>query len=171
LPFAKLLPPSNTHFLSAIGHRPSAIGQLSTVNSTMESTKFLYKAPYRCTTAAGILLIFTSVIHLLNIGETLISIKTGDITMSYAPEATSMWLFSGMSMFLLGLWLLFLSRDIKEGKRKAWWQALIIGFSLAAFGSGCWLIYPRAFHFLFFFLYGMLLLIPLMYYNRKFQAS
>jgi uncharacterized membrane protein len=127
------------------------------------------KIVYRCTAGAGILLIFTSVIHFLNINETLVSIKTGDIAVSYAPSATGMWLFSGMSMLLLGIWLLFLSGEIKKHRRKAWWQAFFIGLLLAAFGAGCWLMYPKVFHFLYFLLYGLILLIPLMLYIKKFN--
>ncbi len=127
------------------------------------------KTVYRCTALSGVLLICTAIFHSLNINDTLVSIKTGDIAASYASSATGMWIFSGMSMLLLGIWLLFLSRDIKKCNRKAWWQAIIIGLSLSGFGIGCWLQYPKAFHFLYFLVLGLILLIPLIYYTKQFK--
>ena len=127
------------------------------------------KIIYRCAIATGLLLIFTSVIHSLNISETVIAIKTGDIAASYAPYASSMWIFSAMSMFLLGTWILFLSADLKRLMRKAWWQAIINAFALSAFGLYNWIQYPKAFHFLYFLLLGIILLFPLIINARKFK--
>ena len=111
--------------------------------------------------ATGLLLIFTSVIHSLNITETFIAIKTGDITASYASYAVGTTIFFGISLFLLGVWILFLAKDLKSLIRKAWLQAIIISLSLSAFGIGCWLQYPKAFHFLYFLLIGLILFIPI----------
>jgi hypothetical protein len=127
------------------------------------------KIIYRCAMATGLLLIFTSVIHSLNITETFIAIKTGDVAMSYASSATGMWIFSGISMFLLGVWILFLANDLKKLMRKAWLQTFIIGISLSCFGIGCWLQYPKAFHFLYFLLLGLILLLPLIINAKKFR--
>jgi hypothetical protein len=127
------------------------------------------KIVYRCAIITGLLLIFAAVIHSLNISETFIAIKTGDVAASYASYASSMWIFSAMSMFLIGVWILFLSKDLKKLMRKAWWQAVIIGISLSAFGIGCWLQYPAAFHFLYFLLLGLILFVPLMMNARKFK--
>lgn len=127
------------------------------------------KIMYRCAIATGLLLIFTSVIHSLNITETFIAIKTGDVAASYASSATAMWIFSGMSMFLIGVWILFLAKDLKRLMRKAWWQGIVISLSLFAFGIGCWLQYPKVFHFLYFSLIGLILLLPLIMNARKFH--
>jgi hypothetical protein len=129
------------------------------------------KMVYCCAIITGFLLLFTSIIHFLNINETLVAIKTGDVSVSYASSAFGMWIFSGMSMFLLGVWVLFLSKELKKRNRKAWWQAIIIGLALSVFAIGSWLQFPKAFHFLYFLLFGLILLLPLIYYVRQFFGS
>lgn len=127
------------------------------------------KIIYRSAMATGLLLIFASVIHSLNITETFIAIKTGDIAASYAAAAVGTGIFFGISMFLIGVWILFLAKDLKRLILKAWWQGIIIALSLSAFGIGCWLQFPKAFHFLYFLLIGLILLLPLIINARKFK--
>ena len=105
------------------------------------------KMIYRCANCTAFLLLFTSLIHFLNINETMVAIKTGDIAVSYASSAFGMWIFSGMSMFLLGVWILFLSKALKTLNRKAWWQAFIIALALSGFGIGSWLQFQKVFYF------------------------
>ncbi|MES1226662.1 MAG: hypothetical protein ABUT20_64910, partial [Bacteroidota bacterium] len=59
------------------------------------------KAVSRCAVITGILLIITSAIHALDINDTVIGIKTGDIAPSHAASAISVWIFSGIAMLLL----------------------------------------------------------------------
>jgi hypothetical protein len=117
---------------------------------------------YRLTIGTGLLLLLTAVAHFLNINETLIGIKTGDIAPAYASEAFGMWVFSGTGMALIGLWLLFLAGDLKRRLPKAWWQVLLISFSLAGFSLVSWWQYPRSLHFLYFLLIALMLLLPLL---------
>jgi hypothetical protein len=127
------------------------------------------KIIYRCAIATGLLLMFASVIHSLNIGEIFIAIKTGDVAASYAAAAVGTGIFFGVSIFLIGVWILFLAKDLKRLIRKAWWQAIIIALALSAFGIICWLQFPKTFHFLYFLLLGLILLIPLFINANKFK--
>jgi hypothetical protein len=129
------------------------------------------KTIYRISLLTGMLLMLTSILHLLNINDTLIAIKTGDIAPSHAANIVIIWIFSGVSMFLLGSWLLFLSNDLKKLSRKAWWQALLICTALGATAIFCWVQYPRALHVLFFLLLGLILLLPLLGYSRQFKQQ
>jgi hypothetical protein len=126
---------------------------------------------HRFVFSAGVLLIGTSFAHFLNINETLVAEKTGDIAKAYVASVTGMWIFSGMCMLLLGIWLLFLSKDLKSGSRKAWWQAVIIGVCLTAFGIICWQLFPAALYFLYFSLIGILLLVPLFTPSRRHRST
>jgi len=123
---------------------------------------------YISTLVTGVLLLFTSLVHLLGINDTVIALKTGDIARAYEANIIIIWIFSGISFLLLGVWLLFLSRDMAQLRRKAWWQTLLIGLALAAFGLGCWIAYPKVFHVLYFFVLGMILVVPLLLFARPF---
>ena len=124
----------------------------------------------RCAVITGILLILTSVIHALDINDTVIAVKTGDIAPSHAASAISVWIFSGVSMLLMGIWLLFLAKDLKLMSRRAWWQALVIALGLAGFSLGSWLQFPKAFHLLYFLLLAMILLVPISLHIKKFKS-
>jgi hypothetical protein len=126
------------------------------------------KTVSRSAVITGILLIITSAIHALDINDTVIAVKTGDIAQSHAASAISVWIFSGIAMLLIGIWLLFLAKDLRSLQRRAWWQALFIALGLAGFSLGSWLQFPKAFHLLYFLLLALLLLIPLLMNSRKF---
>ncbi len=123
---------------------------------------------YRIPALVGVLMILTGCLHIFDINDTLIAIKTGDIATSHAPAVISIWIFAGLGMFLVGVWLLFLSADLKKFRRKAWWQALIIAVSLMGCGIGCWMQYPKSIHLLFFSLMGLILLFPLLFSSGRF---
>jgi hypothetical protein len=126
------------------------------------------KTTQLCTLVIGSLLLLTSLVHLLGINDTVIALKTGDIARAYEANIIIIWVFGGISFLLLGIWLLFLSRELRQLSRRAWWQALVIGLALSAFGLGSWLQYPKVFHVLYFFVLGMVLLLPLAFFARPF---
>jgi len=119
----------------------------------------------------GILLILASFLHLLNINDILVAVKTGDVAPSHEANIVIIWILAGVFMLLLGIWLLFLSGDLRRLRRKAWWQAFIIGLALGGSSVFCWIQYPRAEHVLFFLLIALLLILPLLLYTRKFSSQ
>jgi len=125
------------------------------------------KLLYSSALVTGILLLLTGLLHLLNINDTIVAVKTGDIAASQEANIIIIWIFAGLAMMLLGVWCLFLARGLKMLWRKAWWQALLLGMSLSGFGIGSWLQYPESFHVLFFLVLGLLLLLPLLIYSGK----
>jgi hypothetical protein len=129
------------------------------------------KSIYRISLFSGILLILTALLHMVNINDTLVAIKTGDIAASHAPNIVIIWIFSGVCMFLLGTWILFLSPDLRRLSRKAWWQAFIISLALGITALCCWLQYPRAVHVLFFLFLGLVLFIPLVLFSAQFKKQ
>jgi len=127
------------------------------------------KIVVRCTKTSAVLLVMTSLIHAFNINDVLVGLKTGDIAPAYAPAIVSVWIFASICMCALAGWLLFLSSELRKYSRKAWWQALVIGLSLAGFGLGCWLQYPKAFYLLYFFILGMITTLPLLRYAKHYN--
>ena len=127
------------------------------------------KTVSRVALVIGVLLIITAGLHSLNMSGAVIAIKTGDISPSQASAVLSVWLFSSMSMILLGIWLIFLSGDLEKLSRRAWWQALIIGAGLAGFSLISWYHFPRDFHLLYFLLLALCLLVPLFSNRGKFK--
>lgn len=117
----------------------------------------------------GLLLLITAGAHTLNMSDAVIAIKTGDIASSQASSVFSVWIFSSISMLLIGIWLIFLSGDLKRLSRRAWWQALFIGAGLSGFSLISWSRFPREFHLFYFLLLGMGLLVPLLLNFRKYK--
>jgi hypothetical protein len=128
---------------------------------------FQPKTVSRIVKVIGLLLIITAGIHTLNMSDAVIAIKTGDIAPSQASSVFSVWVFSSISMLLIGIWLFYLSGDLEKQNRRAWWQTFFIGSGLAGFSLISWFRFPRDIHLFYFLLLGLGLLIPLLSNLRK----
>ncbi|ESU19425.1 hypothetical protein FCR2A7T_20390 [Flavobacterium cauense R2A-7] len=87
-------------------------------------------------------------------------IQKGEIQEVAAPGMQIIWLYSSIMMLLTGIWMLFLSKPIKEGDNKARLQGLFLSLGLIAFGLICNYITGEIVNHLFFFMIeGVLLLL------------
>ncbi len=130
------------------------------------------KPVYHCALFTGILLIIIAMLHaVLGLYEILAAIRVGDISKDAATMITISWIFSGVALFLIGAWILFLSKDLKNLKRKAWWQGLFVSGLLTAFGGGCWHYFPLATYLIGFTMIGLLLFIPLLIYAGHYFSN
>lgn len=87
-------------------------------------------------------------------------IQKGEIQEAAAPGMQIIWLYSSITMLLTGIWMLFLSKPIKEGDNKARLQGLFLSLGLIAFGLICNYITGEVVNHLFFFMVeGVLLLL------------
>jgi hypothetical protein len=129
------------------------------------------RATYICSLVVAILLVFTSLLHLVNINDTIVALKTGDISKAYESDIIIIWVFAGMCMLLIGIWLFFLAPELKELNLKAWWQAFVIGSALSIFGLLCWLKYPRLIYVLYFMMLGLIVLLPLVLHAGRFMKK
>jgi hypothetical protein len=120
----------------------------------------LNKILYRSSVLAGILLILAGVARSLSVNNLLIAIETGDISRPFAASVLIDGVFSSLLLLLMGIWILFLSGDLRKLQRKAFNQVLLIGLFLILFGAFFWYKYPRSFHLAFFLLVGLLLFLP-----------
>jgi hypothetical protein len=127
------------------------------------------KIVYRCTLVSAALLIAAAAARGLSVNNIFVAINTGDVNKHFANSVLIDWILSGMLLLLTGIWLLFLSGDLKKLKRKAWIQAVLIGSALTIFGGALWVRYPTSIHLPAFSLIGLILLIPLLIYARSFR--
>lgn len=129
------------------------------------------KILYRSSVFAGILLMIAALSRSLSVNNLLVAINTGDISKHFAASALIDGAFSSLLLLLIGVWLLFLSPDLRNLQRRARTQTILIGLSLVLFGGGFWYKYPRSLHLAFFFLVGLLLLLPLLIYRKQFKKG
>ena len=127
------------------------------------------KIIYRCTLIAGILLMLFSVPHALGVTAVFDYIKNGEIGETYAKTAIIIWIFGSVTMLLLGATLVYLSKHLQMLSKNAWRLGTLIGIGLTSFGGGFFIQNPGSTHMLGFLLLGLLVLIPLVIFVRKFN--
>ncbi|HMH33829.1 MAG TPA: hypothetical protein VK543_12405 [Puia sp.] len=118
----------------------------------------------------GAVLMLAAAYRGLSINNLIIAITTGDISKHLGASVLVDWSLSCILLLLMGIWLFFISADLRKGLRRAWLQGIIIGVSLAVFGGGFWYKYPRSLHLPVFLLLGLMLLIPLIIYSNRFKV-
>jgi hypothetical protein len=124
---------------------------------------------YGLTILAGSLLILAASARALSINNLIIAINTGDISKQFAASILINGASSSVLLFLVGVWVLFLSSDLRKLQRRARVQAIFISLSLILFSGGFWIRYPGSLHLGFFFLVGILLFLPLVLYSKEFK--
>lgn len=124
---------------------------------------------YRCTLVSAVLLIIAALYHGVSVNNIVIAASVGDISKHYATSVLIDGILSALLLLLVAIWILFLAGDLKRLKRKAWWQALLIGFAITIFGGALWFRYPTSIHLPAFLLTGLILLLPLLFYRRNFR--
>lgn len=128
----------------------------------VKESKLLYLASI----FVGLMLILASFSRALSLNNFYVALHTGDINKSYATSVIINWALSSFLLFLIGVWLLYLARDLRKKMRRAWSQALIIGLAITIFGAAFWMQYPDSLHLAGFLALGLLLLIALFISGR-----
>ena len=134
----------------------------------MTKEKFIY----RSARLAGILLMVAALLHAsLGTAEILTAIKIGEIQPSAVATVKNVWLYSSIMLFLSGIWVLFIARDLRRLERRAWWQALFIGlgYTGGSIGAMAWTSIQA--HLLAFALIGFLLLFPTLIFAGSFRSN
>lgn len=85
-------------------------------------------------------------------------IAKGEIQTIAANGMQKIWLYSSIMMLLSGIWLLLLSKRIKNGDLNARLQVVLIGAGLTAFGIGSIYIEGKIDAMVMFLIQGILLL-------------
>ena len=119
------------------------------------------KIAYYLTLFAGIMTCLQFIPHaFLGMPAVAEHIAKGEIREPAAQGMQMIWLYSSIMMLLSGIWMIFLSKPIKEGNHLARMQGLLLAIGLIFFGMGCSYIAQEVFNHLFFFtVEGVLLLL------------
>ena len=107
----------------------------------------------------------------LSVNNIVIGAITNDISKHYSASAIIDSSLSSILMFLVSIWVLFLSSSLKKLERSAWWQGIIISIAFILFGCGFWYRYPTSVHLPGFILLGLILFVPLMMFAREFKSQ
>lgn len=86
-------------------------------------------------------------------------IAKGEIQEPAANGMQMIWLYSSIMMLLSGIWMLFLSKPIKNGDAKARLQILLLGIGLSVFGVSCTYISGKIDAMFIFTIQGIILLL------------
>ena len=125
-----------------------------------------------CARIAGILLLVCSVLHAtLGTSDVLMGIKTGDVRASMADTVRTIWIYSTIMLVLSGIWTLFLAGELKQLKRRAWWQGIFIGLGYTGGSVGAIMATKVQPHLIFYGVIGLLLLLPLIFWAGSFRSD
>ncbi|MBI5917298.1 MAG: hypothetical protein HY842_18165 [Bacteroidetes bacterium] len=112
---------------------------------------------------SGILLTLASLMHYFTgypaINEMLAKESVGPET---SQTLRVIWIFSSITMCLSGIWGIFISRDLKAGRKSAWWQGLLLGTGLVLFCVATQFFGFPNYHMMVFGVLGLLLVVPLL---------
>jgi hypothetical protein len=126
----------------------------------------------RCAWLTGILLVGATILHgTLGTAEVMTAIKLGDVRPSMADIFRTVWIYSSIMLALSAIWTFFLAGELRQLKRRAWWQGLLIGLGYtggSAFGMATVGFQP---HLLAFMLIGLVLLMPLIIWAGHFKRG
>jgi hypothetical protein len=123
-----------------------------------------------CARVAGVLLLLSVIPHsTLGWAEVMTAIKLGDINRGMANTVKSIWIFSSMMLVLSGGWTLFLASELRQLKRRAWWQGVFIGLGYSGSAIGCMVMTEVYAHLVGYALIGLLLLVPLLIWAPSFR--
>lgn len=84
------------------------------------------------------------------------------------------WIFSGVTMLLIGMWVLFNAKEIKALERRAWIECYITSSAILFFGVAFFLrnpTFPQSLHMIGFIAAGLILWLPLMVYRNEFKRN
>jgi hypothetical protein len=119
---------------------------------------------------AGSLLLLSVIPHsTLGWAEVMTAIKLGDINRGMANTVKTIWIFSSMMLVISGVWVLFLVNELRQLKRRAWWQGVFIGLGYSGSAIGCMVMTEVYAHLVGYAFIGLLLLVPLLIWAGSFK--
>ena len=125
-----------------------------------------------CARLSGILLLASVVPHAaLGGAEVMMGIKTGDVRASMADTFRNVWIFSTIMLALSGVWALFLASELKQLRRRAWWQGMFLGVGYTGGSIAAMSVTQVYAHLVGYALIGLLLLAPLIKWAPHFRGG
>ncbi len=137
---------------------------------------YIMKASTACHTAAiifGWFLIAASIPHtLLGLSELFDGIEAKEISEKFSRNIVTMWIFAGVAMFLIGMWVLFNAKEVKALQKRAWVECYVTSSAMLLFGTAFFLKdpgFPESLHMFGFMAVGLIMWLPLMIYRKEFE--
>lgn len=125
------------------------------------------KLSYYLVVISGLLLCLCFVPHFfLGLPEVISYQEKGLISKEVENTFVIIWIFSSITMLLLGIWTLFLANYIKVGKVFAKAQTAIIGFGLMLFWILSFYFAKELNHLVLFAVIGLMLIISAILYKK-----
>ena len=129
------------------------------------------KIIYTIARLTGLALLGATILHAtFGTAEVMTAIKLGDIRASMANTVRSVWIYSAMMLLLSSIWTFFVAGELRQLKRRGWWQGLFIGLGYTLGPAGCMAIAGVQAHLVGFMLIGLFLLVPLIVWAGHFRA-
>jgi hypothetical protein len=126
---------------------------------------------YNTARLTGILLVGAAVIHAtLGTAEVMTAIKLGDVRVSMADTVRTVWLYSTVMLLLSAVWVFFIAGELRQMKRRAWWQGIFLGLGYAGSAITAIVTIGVYVHLVAFALIGLLLLLPLIVWAGHFKS-
>lgn len=125
-----------------------------------------------CAWLTGMLLLGTTAIHAtVGLAEVMTAIKLGDVRNSMADTFQAVWIYSGVMLLLSASWAFFLAGELRQLKRRAWWQGIVLGLGYAGGAVLAMMVTGFQPHLAAFMLIGLLLLVPLVIWAGHFRRD
>jgi len=129
------------------------------------------KILYNSARFTGFLLLGATVLHTtLGTAEVMTGIKVGDVRPATAENLRAVWIYSSIMLFLSACWCFFIAGELRQLRRKAWWQGVLIGLGYAGGSIFSMAIIGVRPHLVAFAVIGLFLLVPLLIYTGHFKA-
>lgn len=130
------------------------------------------KTIYVCARLTGVLLLGAAVLHAtLGTAEVMMAVKTGEVRPGIQDTLHVIWIYSSVMLVLSGIWALFLAGELKQMKRRAWWQGVLLGLGYFAGSVGAMAATRVYAHLVVFAMIGLLMLIPLLRWAGHFRRT
>lgn len=101
----------------------------------------------------------------------LLEMNQGQVPMDFIRTIAAVWIFSSLGMLLLSVWSFFISSQLAQGFRPAFYQGIVLGVSLLLFGLGAFLfLYPLGWNYFLFLVDGSLMLCGVLFFFRTTPA-
>ncbi|SRR5712692_262207 len=125
-----------------------------------------------CAIPTALFLLLIGTLHsIVNVSGLLRAIEQGEIPARLRVSILLNAAFSGVSISLLGIIVLFVLPGLRAGNRKARRVATAIGVFVGALGAACYLWVPTKPSVLIFLFFGTLLAAPLVIWRREFSNT
>lgn len=126
------------------------------------------KVSYYLVVFVGVITCLSFIPHsTLGMKAVLEHIAKGEIQKPAANGMTMIWFYSSIMMLLSGIWMLFLSKPVKNGDNKARIQILLLGMGLSIFGVVCTSISGEIDAMFSFTIQGIILLLAATVFFKK----